>query len=116
MKRFTWNEDTIEHFALLKATEEQIIYLRDLYFFITRDTQPEEEETYQMLSDDLISQVEVFLSDIDNCHLLARDLMEEIDAKYEWNNILSLDEYLLLEGLSDRDKQRIQRMLNTLNF
>lgn len=114
--KYYWNEDTIEHFALSKATEEHIFYLRDLYFFITRHTQPEDEDTYQMLADDLISQVEVFLSDIDNCHLLALDLMEEIDAKHEWNNTLSLDEYLLLNDLSIRDKERIQRMLNTLNF
>ena len=53
----------------------------------------------------------------DKLHDKARDLMEELDAKYGWDNMISLDEYLYeyFDNLESRDKDRINNLLTAFS-
>ena len=53
----------------------------------------------------------------DKLHDKARDLMEELDEKYGWDNMISLDEYLYeyFDNLELRDRDRINNLLTAFS-
>lgn len=53
----------------------------------------------------------------DKLHDKARELMEELDEKYGWDNMISLDEYLYeySDNLESRDKDRINNLLTAFS-
>jgi hypothetical protein len=53
----------------------------------------------------------------DKLHDKARELMEELDEKYGWDNMISLDEYLYeyFDNLESRDKDRINNLLTAFS-
>lgn len=54
--KYTWNEDTLDHFILLHHyTKEKVI--QEITEFVENNTQLEENEVYQDLVDDLVAQV-----------------------------------------------------------
>lgn len=60
MKTFYWNPETVQYFSDLKRTGTLKEFERELWYFISHDTQPEENETYRDLYIDLLYQVNKF--------------------------------------------------------
>ncbi len=55
--KYTWNEDTLDHFKIraTMSTREKVLY--EITEFVENNTQLEENEVYQDLVDDLVAQV-----------------------------------------------------------
>ena len=55
--KYTWNEDTLDHFKIRTqmSTREKVLY--EITEFVENNTQLEENEVYQDLVDDLVAQV-----------------------------------------------------------
>jgi hypothetical protein len=55
--KYTWNEDTIDHFKFIANydTKEKVLY--EITEFVEIDCQLEDNEVYQDLIDDLVAQV-----------------------------------------------------------
>ena len=55
--KYTWNEDTLDHFKFIANydTKEDLLYV--ITEFVENNTQLEENEVYQDLVDDLVAQV-----------------------------------------------------------
>ena len=55
--KYTWNEDTLDHFKFIANynTKEDLLY--EITEFVENNTQLEENEVYQDLVDDLVAQV-----------------------------------------------------------
>jgi hypothetical protein len=55
--KYTWNEDTLDHFKFIANydTKEKVLY--EITEFVEIDCQLEDNEVYQDLIDDLVAQV-----------------------------------------------------------
>ena len=55
--KYTWNEDTLDHFKFIANydTKEKVLY--EITEFVENNTQLEDNEVYQDLIDDLVAQV-----------------------------------------------------------
>lgn len=57
MKRFTWNDDTLEYFRELKEQSTLTDLKREVWYFISHNCEVEENETYEDLAKDLFRQI-----------------------------------------------------------
>ena len=57
MKRFTWNEDTLEYFRELKAEGDYNKLKQEVWEFVSYSCHLEDGETYKDLFDDLFKQI-----------------------------------------------------------
>lgn len=57
MKRFTWNEDTLEYFRELKEQNTLTDLKREVWYFVSHNCEVEEDETYEDLAKDLFRQI-----------------------------------------------------------
>ena len=57
MKRFTWNEDTLEHFRELRVEGDDKKLEKEIWHFVSYNCSLEDGETYKDLFDDLYNQI-----------------------------------------------------------
>jgi len=55
--KYTWNEDTLDHFKFIANYDTKVNLLYEITEFVENNTQLEENEVYQDLIDDLVAQV-----------------------------------------------------------
>ena len=55
--KYTWNEDTLDHFKFIAKYDTKVNALYEITEFVEIDCQLEENEVYQDLIDDLVAQV-----------------------------------------------------------
>ena len=55
--KYTWNEDTLDHFKLIANYDTKVNVIKEITEFVEIDCQLEENEVYQDLVDDLVAQV-----------------------------------------------------------
>lgn len=57
MKRFTWNEDTLEYFRELKEQSTLTDLKREVWYFVSHNCVVEDNDTYEDLAKDLFRQI-----------------------------------------------------------
>ena len=55
--KYTWNEDTLDHFKFIANHDTKVKLLYEITEFVEIDCQLEDNEVYQDLIDELVAQV-----------------------------------------------------------
>ena len=55
--KYTWNEDTLDHFKFIANYDTKVNLLYEITEFVENNCDLEENEVYQDLVDDLVAQV-----------------------------------------------------------
>ena len=55
--KYTWNEDTLDHFKFIANYDTKVNLLYEITEFVENNCTIEENEVYQDLVDDLVAQV-----------------------------------------------------------